>query len=71
MQIEVMDKTARVTKEIVDIRYVKHVMVNIDKARAQVTVLTLKKLGSNTNGESSLVLIKHSVEILSDEASVS
>ena len=49
IQIEVMDKTARVTKEIVDIRYVKHVMVNIDKARAQVTVLTLKKLGSNTN----------------------
>ena len=71
MQIEVMDKTARVTKEIVDIRYVKHVMVNIDKAHAQVTVLTLKKLGSDTNVDSSLFLIKHSVEILSDEASVS
>ena len=66
-----MDKTARGTKVISDIRSVKHVMINIDKAHAQVTVFTLKKLGSNTNGEHSVFIIKHGDESLPAEASVS
>ena len=64
-----MDKTARGTKVIFSIRSVKHVMMNIDKFHAQVTVFTLKKLGSNTNGERSVVLIKHYFESLPNEAS--
>ena len=71
IQIEVVDNTARVTKVIVVIRSAKHVMMNIQKAYSQVTVFILKKIGSNTNGECSVVLIKHSVEILRDEASIS
>ena len=47
MQIEVMDKNSRSTKVIVATRSVKHVMMNINKAHAQVTVFTLKNLGSN------------------------
>ena len=71
MQIEFMDKTAKGTKEIVAIRPLKHVMMNINKANAQVAVFTFKKLGSATNGENSLVLIKPIVESLPDESSVS
>ena len=66
-----MDKTARGTKVIFVIRSVKRVMVNIDKAHAKVTVFTFNNLGSNTNGESSIVLIKHGAESLPAEASVS
>ena len=66
-----MDKTAIFTKVIVSIRYLKHFMMNIDKAHAQVTVFTFTNLSSNTNDEIRVVLIKHGVESLPSEASVS
>ena len=66
-----MNKNARGTKVIVTIRPVKRVVMNIDKAHAEVTVFTFKKLGSNKNGESSTVLIKHGDESLPAKASVS
>ena len=71
MQIEFIDKTAKGTKEIVAIRPLKHVMMNINKSHAQITVFTLKKLRFNTNVKSSVVIIKHGVESLPAEASVS
>ena len=71
MHIEVMDKTARGTKVIVATRSVKHVMMNIEKLHAQVTVSIFNNLGSNANGESSIFLIKNGVESLPDEASLS
>ena len=71
MQIEVIDKTSRGTNIIVAIRSVKHVMMNINKVHAQVTVFTFKNIGSNADGEISIVLINHGVESLPDEASVS
>ena len=64
MHIEVMDKTARGTKVIVATRSVKHVMMNIEKLHAQVKIFTFKKIGSNTNDEGRLFLIKHDVESL-------
>ena len=66
-----MDKTARGTKVIFDIRSVKHIMININKSNAQVTVFTFKNHGCNKNGEISVVFIKYGVESLPDEASVS
>ena len=66
-----MDKTTRGTNLIVSIRSVKHLMTNINKLHAQVTVFTFKKLGYNINGESSVVLIKNGVESLPSEAIVS
>ena len=71
MHIEVMDKTARGTGAIVSTRSVKHAIMNIKTLHAQVIVFTLKKIGSNKNGEISAVIIKHGVESLPDEASVS
>ena len=71
MKIKVMDNTARGTKVIVAIISVKHIMMNINKSYAQVTVFTFKNLGSNTNGEIIVVLIKHGVESIPAEASVS
>ena len=69
--MEVMDKTARGFRVIFAIGSIKHVMINIDKLHDQVTVLTLNKLGSNTNCEINIALIKHGVEILTADASIS
>jgi hypothetical protein len=71
IQIEIMDKAARGVKVSVVVRSLKHVMVHVNTAHAQVMVFTSTKLGSNAMGESSVVLIKHSVENLPAEASVS
>ena len=65
-----MDKTAIYTRITFAIRSVKHVMVNIKKAHAQVKFFIFKKLGSNTNGKSRVVLIKNGVEILPSEVIV-
>ena len=46
-------------------------MMNIDKLHYQVTVFKLNKLGPNTNGESSVFLIKHGFESLPAGDSVS
>jgi hypothetical protein len=46
MQIEIMDKAARGAKVIVVVRYLKHVLVRINKVHAQVTVFLFTKLGS-------------------------
>ena len=66
-----MDKTAIFTEAIVAIRSIKNVMTNTEKSHSQVTVLTFKNLGSNTDGESSVVFVNNNVEILPSEASVS
>jgi hypothetical protein len=71
MHIEIMDKSARGAKVIVAVRSLKHIMVHINEAHAQVTVFTFTKLYSNAMGEISLVLIKNSVESLPAEASIS
>ena len=71
IQVEVMDKNERVTKLIVAISSVKHIMINIEKVHAQVTVFTFKNLGSKTNDESSVILIRHGVESLPTDDSVS
>ena len=71
MQLKVMDKNARGTKVIIATRYVKNLTMNTEKAHAQVTVFTFKKIGYNKNGENSVVIIKHGVESLPGEASVS
>ena len=46
-------------------------MMNIKTSYAQVTFFTSKKIGYNTNGERSVVLINDAVESLPAEASVS
>ena len=71
MHIEVIDKPEIGIKLVVAIRSVKHVMTNTDKSYYQVTVFTFKNIGFNKNGEMSVVLIKHGVESLPDEASLS
>ena len=71
MQIKVTDKTARGTKVIVATRSVKHVMVKTEKVHVQVKVFTFKKLGPNKKCERIVVFIKHGVEIIPADASVS
>ena len=66
-----MDRTERGTNVIVATGSVKYATININKLHTQGTVLTFKKIGSNTNGEISVVLINHGVQSLPDEASVS
>ena len=46
-------------------------MINTNKAHAKVIVFKFKKFGSQTNCENIVVLFKHGVEILPDEASLS
>ena len=71
MKIKVMDNTARGTKVIVAIISVKHIMMNINKSYVEVTVFTFKNLVYNTSSENSVVLIKHGVENIPTEASLS
>jgi hypothetical protein len=55
----IMDKTTRGTKVSVDVRSLKHVVVQVNKAHAQVTVFTFIKLGSRAMGEIGLLRPVH------------